>query len=83
MPAHSTPAPYGRAAVAHVNNHLGAAIDRRFRASRTLAILLTATPENIVITPETRKQIRREMAALDEALTIEANAGSRLRVVVG
>lgn len=73
--------PYGSPAVTHGRNHLSAAIATRWRGSRTLAILLTATPENIVITPETRRQIHKEMAALESALTIEANAASRLRVV--
>ncbi|MBB2196592.1 hypothetical protein HLH44_03780 [Gluconacetobacter sp. 1c LMG 22058] len=83
IPSHDNGAPYGGPAVTHCRNHLSAAIATRWRNSRTLAILLTATPENIVITPETRRQIRQEMAALDSALTIEANAASRLRVVAG
>lgn len=83
MSTHPQAAPYGGPAVTHCRNHLSAAIATRWRSSRTLAILLTATPENIVITPETRHRIRREIAALESALTIEANAASRLRVVAG
>ncbi|MFW7267519.1 hypothetical protein ACMAUO_06055 [Gluconacetobacter sp. Hr-1-5] len=83
MLTHPQPAPYGRPAVTHCRNHLDRATDTRFRASRTLAILLTATPENAPVPPETRRQIRREIAALESALTIEANAASRLRVVAG
>lgn len=83
MLTHSQPAPYGRPAVTHCRNHLDRATDARFRASRTLSILLTATPENTPVTPETCRQLRREIAALESALTIEANAVSRLRVVAG
>lgn len=81
MLTHPQPAPYGRPAATHCRNHLDRATDTRFRASRTLAILLTATPENAPISPETRRQLRREIAALESALTIEANAAARLRVV--
>ncbi|GBQ23057.1 hypothetical protein AA12717_1376 [Gluconacetobacter sacchari DSM 12717] len=82
MPLHDNGAPYGAPAATHCRNHLSAAIATRWHNSRTLAILLTATPENILITPETRRQFRREMAALDSALTIEANAVMALGAVL-
>ncbi|GBQ32166.1 hypothetical protein HLH34_04275 [Gluconacetobacter azotocaptans] len=65
-------------------SHLSTSSDRRFAASRVLSILLhDASTPHVIPTATTRAQIRRAMADLESALTIEANAASRLRVVRG